>query len=174
MHDKSRILHVLCIALFMYLPFTLSCEDDRHLGWERQRTIIGPIALNNHVVYVDNARDLAIIVDLEGETPTTRKFPIGRNAIFAKPLPNGTKIAIITRGEEALKVGQVDQKPALWILDTQSSNAEEGTQSYKIDSRFDQITISEEQIHRTTTTTYFQTNKNNNVLFLDNDDPSFL
>jgi hypothetical protein len=118
-----------------------ACYDqDRHIGWERERLIIGPIALKDKVAYVDSARDRVFVVDVGEATPRVYTYRIGRRAIFATPTPDRTKLAVVTRGEEAVVEGQVDEDPTLWMVDLSAPDTE--PIGYPIGSPFDRLAVS--------------------------------
>lgn len=118
-----------------------ACLDDRPIAWERDRAVLGPVPLKDRVVYVDNARDRTIAVDVSRpDAPQVHTYPIGRQAIFVTPTPDREHVAIITRGEEALVEGQIDQDPQLWLVDVSSANST--PVSYALGSPFDRLTIS--------------------------------
>ncbi|MBW2278007.1 MAG: hypothetical protein JRF63_10970, partial [Deltaproteobacteria bacterium] len=114
-------------------------SDDRHIAWERERAIIGPIAMEDRVAYVDSARDRVIIIDTSESKPQVNSYAIGRKAIFATPTPDRMHLAVITRGEEAMVEGQVDEEPHLWLVD--ASAAGTVPVSYPIGSPFDRLAV---------------------------------
>ena len=66
---------------------------------------------------MDTARDRVLAIETADGRPEFRSYKIGRNAIFATPTPDRDHLAVITRGEEALVKGQVDEDPktmAFW------------------------------------------------------------
>jgi hypothetical protein len=133
-----RTLHLLLLS---GAAATLAgCLDDRHIGWERERTVIGPVPLKDKVAYVDTGRDRVVVLDTAGAVPRVDGIPIGRRAIYATPTPDRQKLAVITRGEEAVARGQVDQDPGLWIVDV--ANPDTAPTEYAIGSPFDRLAIS--------------------------------
>jgi hypothetical protein len=114
-------------------------EQGRHVGWDRPRAVIGPIPLKDRVAYVDSARDRVIAIDVSDSSPQIRTFQVGRRAAFATPTPDRERLAIITRGEEALVKGQVDEAPTLWLVDV--STPASTPVSYPIGSPFDRLAI---------------------------------
>jgi len=124
--------------------------DDRHIAWEREREIIGPIALEDRVAYVDSARDRVIVIDTTETKPQVNTYAIGRKPIFATPTPDRLHLAVITRGEEAIVEGQVDEEPHLWLVD--ASAGDTTPVSYPIGSPFDRLAIAADS---TTAVAYF-------------------
>ncbi len=116
-------------------------EDDRHIAWERQREIIGPIALEDRVAYVDSARDRVIVVDTTEAKPQINTYAIGRKPIFATVTPDHLHLAVITRGEEAVLEGQIDEEPQLWMVDV--STGDTVPIPYPIGSPFDRLAIAD-------------------------------
>ncbi len=114
-------------------------EEERHIGYERDRLVVGPVELKDGVAYVDGARDRVILVDVSEDVPRFHTIGIGRRAIFATPTPDKQHLVVITRGEEAVVEGQVDEEPLLWLIDTTTPDAE--PVSYAIGSPFDRIAI---------------------------------
>jgi hypothetical protein len=132
-----RTIHLTCI---LALATTACWTDDRPLVWERQRTIIGPIPMKAQIAYVDSALDRVTLVDVEHDAPTITKRDIGRNAIYAVPSPDRHALFVITRGEEAIHAGQIDQAPKFWMLDT--LHADVPAVAYEIGSPFDRVAVS--------------------------------
>jgi hypothetical protein len=129
------ILSLLVPALFA----ACFLEDERHIGYERDRIVIGPVELKDGVAYVDGARDRVIIVDVTGARPRFHTVGIGRRAIFATPTPDKQHLVVITRGEEAVVEGQVDEEPLLWLIDTTAHDAD--PLAFEIGSPFDRIAM---------------------------------
>lgn len=116
-----------------------SWEDDRPIAWERDRAVLGPIPLKTQVAYVDSALDRVTLVDLAGDAPALGARRIGRRAIHAVPSTDRHFLFVITRGEEAIKHGQIDEPPQFWVVDTQ--NADVRSTAYAIGSPFDRIAV---------------------------------
>ena len=119
----------------------LGACDDRDVAWDRDRSVIGPIALKTEVAYIDNARDRVIIIDT-ADKPRIWTYAIGRDAVFATVTPDKRHLAVITRGEEAVLKGQVDQDPQLWLVDV--SKPDSVPVSYPVGSPFDRLSIAED------------------------------
>ena len=115
-------------------------DDSRPIQWERDRTVLGPIPLKTQVAYVDSALDRVTLVDLSGATPKITAKRVGRNAIVAMPSPDRHTLFVITRGEEAIKQGEIDQPPLLWVVDTTDPKVK--PVSYAIGSPFDRLALS--------------------------------
>ena len=60
-------------------------DDERPIGWERDRTVLGPIPLKTQVAYVDSALDRVTLLDLEPDVPVLSTRDIGRRAMVATP-----------------------------------------------------------------------------------------
>lgn len=129
------------------------CDSSRHIGWERQRQVVGPVPLKDSVAYIDSARDRAVIVDVtavQGDASDPANMAsaftvaIGRRAVFATATPDRQRLAVITRGEEALRVGQIDQEPHLWLIDVQNpgDSGDRQAVAYPVGSPFDRLAIS--------------------------------
>lgn len=131
---------LLIISLFTLAACPLESED-RAPAWDRQRAVIGPIELKDRVAYVDTARDRAVIVDASAPRPAVRTARVGRNAVFAAPTPDRGMLAVLTRGEEAVLDGQIDQEPRLYLVDPTSTAA---PLEYEIGSPFDRLAIAED------------------------------
>ena len=116
-----------------------SWEDDRPIVWERDRAVLGPIPLKTQVAYVDSALDKITLVDLAGDTPRLGARHIGRRAIHAVPSNDRHFLFVITRGEEAIKHGQIDEAPQFWVVDTQNDGV--ASTAYAIGSPFDRIAV---------------------------------
>lgn len=138
-------MRILPLGLLTTLLATLAApactwDDDRPLAWERSRTVLGPISLKSQIAYIDSALDRVTLLDLAEDTPRITTAKIGRRAIHATPSHDRHRLFVITRGEEAVHHGQIDQDPMLWALDTDSPDA--APISYAIGSPFDRIAIS--------------------------------
>ena len=126
-----------CIYLLLLLA---ACwEDERPIMWERQRAVLGPIPMKSQIAYVDSALDRVTLLDLGRETPEISTSKIGRRAVVAVPSPDRHLLFVITRGEEAIVEGQIDQPPKFWVIDT--VNREVETLAYEIGSPFDRIAV---------------------------------
>src|SRR5689334_7496652 len=101
------------MRILLPLLVLASCrwEDDRPIVWERDRDVLGPIPLKTQVAYIDSALDRVTLVDLGGDTPKLTGKHIGRRAIHAAPSNDRHFLFVITRGEEAIKHGQIDEAP---------------------------------------------------------------
>ena len=129
------IKHLLLLAVVVD-----GCEDDRSLVWDRDRHVLGPISLKAQIAYVDSALDRVTFLDLTNDAPVISRTAIGRNAIYAMPSPDHHRLFVITRGEEAIHEGDIDQPPMLWSID--SNHPDAVPQAYAIGSPFDRIAIS--------------------------------
>ncbi|RMH44332.1 MAG: hypothetical protein D6689_02565 [Deltaproteobacteria bacterium] len=114
-------------------------DEPRPVGYDRHREVLGPVAMKDRVAYVDTARDRVIFVDSAGGDPVVRTVGIGRSAVFVTPTPDRSRLVVITRGEEAVVEGQVDEEPALWVVDPDGGEA---PVAYPIGSPFNRIAIS--------------------------------
>jgi len=114
-------------------------SDDRPVAWDRPRTVLGPIALKTHIAYIDSALDRVVLVDLSGDRPTVAHTAIGRRAMYAVASEDRHRLFVITRGEQAVRAGEIDQPPMFWVVDAQRPGV---AQSYPIGSPFDRIAVS--------------------------------
>ncbi len=115
-------------------------NDDRPIAWDRSRKVIGPVAMKSKVAYVDSALDRVTLVDLAPDTPGISAVSIGREAFAAIPSHDRHRLFVITRGEEAIRHGQIDQEPMLWSIDTETPGAP--PVAYVLGSPFDRLAIS--------------------------------
>ncbi|MBA3539614.1 MAG: hypothetical protein H0T79_08280 [Deltaproteobacteria bacterium] len=115
-------------------------EDTRPIAWDRPRTVLGPIPLKTQVAYVDSALDRVTLIDLAEDTPTIRHASVGRRAAYAIPSPDRHKLFVITRGEEAIHEGEIDQPPLFWVVD--ADHPESAPLAYPIGSPFDRVSVS--------------------------------
>jgi hypothetical protein len=125
-------------------------DDGRARVWDRDRTVLGPIPLKTQIAYVDSALDRVTFLDLLNDTPVISRMSVGRNAIYAQPSQDRHRLFVITRGEEAVHTGEIDQPPMLWAIDAQHMDAT--PQGYTIGSPFDRISVSPDN---TTAIAYF-------------------
>lgn len=114
-------------------------SDERPVPWTRARTVLGPIALKAHVAYIDSALDRVVLVDVTGDRPAIAHTAIGRNAMYAVPSADRHRLFVITRGEQAIQRGQIDEPPRFWVVDGQHPGA---ATAYPIGSPFDRIAVS--------------------------------
>jgi len=121
------------------LAALVGCEDDRPVMWDRPREILGPIPLKTQVAYVDSALDRVTLLELAGDRPQIIHHPIGRRALEAVPSPDRHRLFVITRGEEAIHEGEIDQAPLFWVLDT--DNPKVAPVAYAIGSPFDRVAV---------------------------------
>jgi hypothetical protein len=128
-------------ALVLVVTAASGCwEDDRPIAWDRQRTVLGPIPMKSQIAYVDSALDRVTLLDLGRATPQISVTKIGRRAVVAVPSPDRHLLFVITRGEEAIHEGEIDQPPMFWVVDTvDKSNP---PLAYEIGSPFDRIAVS--------------------------------
>jgi hypothetical protein len=128
------------IALAAAAAAIAGCWDDtRPIAWDRDRTVLGPIPLKTEVAYVDSALDRVTLLDLSADRPAIRAVPIGRRALYAVPGPDQRTLFVITRGEEAIHRGEIDQPPQLWLVSSEPGVA---PISYAIASPYDRLAIS--------------------------------
>lgn len=117
-----------------------SCwSDERPLQWDRPRTVLGPIPLKAQVAYVDSALDRVVLIDVTADAPVISHTAIGRRALFAVPSAGRHQLFVITRGEQAIHSGEIDEPPRLWVVDTQRPGA---AIAYEIGSPFDRVAVS--------------------------------
>ncbi|HLL22369.1 MAG TPA: hypothetical protein VK427_09570 [Kofleriaceae bacterium] len=128
------------LVLFVVVLDGCGWEDDRPIVWERERAVLGPIPMKSQVAYVDSALDKVTLVDLGGDQPKVSGRRVGRRPIHALPSNDRHFLFVITRGEEAIREGQIDEAPRFWVVDTQ--NARVPPTAYAIGSPFDRIAVS--------------------------------
>jgi len=120
-------------------------EDTRPIQWTRDRTVLGPIPLKSQVAYVDSALDRVTLVDMANDTPAIATVPIGRNAVTATPSPDRHDLFVVTRGEEAVHEGEIDQAPMFWVVDANNAGRSSAPIAYPIGSPFDRIAVSPDE-----------------------------
>jgi hypothetical protein len=128
-------------ALVMIL--VAGCAAEQPIELDRPRTLVGPIPLKHQVAWADSALDRVVAVDVAGDgAPVAQAWPIGRRPVYAVPTPSGERLLVVTRGEEAIARGQVDEDPILWNVNL----AAPGTtpEAYAVGSPFDRIAVSED------------------------------
>jgi hypothetical protein len=128
------------IATLLLAATACAWEDDPPIMWDRPRTVLGPIQLKSHVAYIDSALDRVTMLDLSEDAPVITTARIGRNAIHAMPSNDRHRLFVITRGEEAIHHGEIDQEPLFWSLDAESAGAD--PVAYAIGSPFDRVAVS--------------------------------
>src|SRR5437764_265396 len=126
-----------------YIPILLlaaACTAERDPAFDRPRIVDGPVPLKDKVAYVDGALDRVVLVDASVTAPKIAAVGVGRQPIWSVPTPDRSRLLVITRGEEALERGQVDETPKLWNVDVE--HPETAPVAYEIGSPFDRIAIS--------------------------------
>ncbi len=127
-------------SIIMLVAAAAGCwSDDRPIAWERERTVLGPIPLKSQIAYVDSALDRVTLLDLEPEAPRLTLKGIGRRAILAVPSPDRHLLFVVTRGEEAISKGQIDEPPKLWVIDAVDPRV--APIGYEIGSPFDRLAV---------------------------------
>jgi hypothetical protein len=124
------------------LILVTACGDGRPEGWNRARQVLGPVPLKDAVAYVDDARDEVVLVDMSEPAPRVATVSIGRRPIYAMPTPDGLRLAVVTRGMEALKEGEVDEAPGLYLVTVGAR--ETAPVRYELESPFDRLAIAED------------------------------
>jgi hypothetical protein len=114
-------------------------SDDRPIRYDRPRTVLGPIALKAHVAYIDSALDRVVLIDVTDSRPAITHTAIGRRAMYAVPSADRHRLFVITRGEQAIHPGEIDEPPRFWVVDSQHPGTAE---AYPIGSPFDRIAVS--------------------------------
>jgi hypothetical protein len=115
-----------------------ACDGGRSPRWDASRSIIGPIPLKDRVAYVDGARDRVVIIEAGG-APRVHHLRVGRHPIFAAPTPDQQHLAVITRGQEAVYEGEIDEEPGLYLVD--GANPGIAPVRYEIGSPFDRLAV---------------------------------
>ncbi len=140
MSHPSPLLSRCLAASALAVSVLTACAADRPPALDRERTLLGPIPLKRQLAWVDSALDRVVAIDAGDATPTVNAWQIGRRPVFAAPTPAGDRLLVVTRGEEALARGQVDEDPILWNVDVTEANSE--PQAYDVSSPFDRIAVS--------------------------------
>jgi hypothetical protein len=130
---------LLALAALAALPACWLGEDDRPVVWDRERHVLGPIPMKAQIAYVDSALDRVTLLDLTEGQPAITTKKIGRRAVVAVPSPDRHVLFVITRGEEAIHEGQIDQSPMFWAIDT--TNHDAPPIAYEIGSPFDRVAV---------------------------------
>jgi hypothetical protein len=123
---------------FLLLLAIPACVPERDPAFDRPRVVAGPVPLKDEVAYVDGALDRVVLVEATADAPRITTVPIGRRPIWATPTPDRERLLVITRGEEALARGQVDEEPTLWVVDPDQPDAPLG---FEVGSPFDRLAI---------------------------------
>ncbi|HET7504017.1 MAG TPA: hypothetical protein VFK02_23515 [Kofleriaceae bacterium] len=134
-----RIQDFACAAVAI-AALTACWSDDRPIQWTRPRSVLGPLPLKTQVAYVDSALDRVVLIDVAGDAPVISHTQVGRRALIAVPSADRHELYVITRGEQAIHAGEIDQAPQLWVVDAQHPGAP--AVGYPIGSPFDRIAVS--------------------------------
>jgi len=127
------------IVLVLILAALTGCPAERPPAFDRDRLLLGPIPLKDRLAWVDSALDRVVALDFTADRPAVLTRDIGRSAVYAAPTPDRARVLVITRGEEALERGQVDEPPQLWDIDLEGGNP---PRAYQVGSPFDRIAVS--------------------------------
>ena len=119
----------------------VGCAADRPPALDRERILLGPIPLKRQLAWIDSALDRVVAIDAgDDRDPRVNAWAIGRHPVFAAPTPSGDRVLVVTRGEEALARGQVDEDPKLWSVDVTAPGSK--PTAYQVSSPFDRIAVS--------------------------------
>jgi hypothetical protein len=119
----------------------VACAADRPPAIDRERVLIGPVPLKRQLAWIDSALDRVVAIDARDDgDPEVHAWKIGRRPVFAAPTPSGDRVLVVTRGEEALARGQVDEDPILWSVDVSTPGSD--PVAYPVSSPFDRIAVS--------------------------------
>jgi hypothetical protein len=118
-----------------------ACAAERPPAIDRERILLGPVPLKRQLAWIDSALDRVVAIDA-GDTgrPSVNAWRIGRRPVFAAPTPGGDRVLVVTRGEEALARGQIDEDPMLWSVDVTDPHSI--PIAYQVSSPFDRIAVS--------------------------------
>ena len=115
---------------------------ERPGEWDRPRAILGPIPLKDKVAYVDTAFDRVVVIDTRPDgapgVPTITTHAIGRRPLFAAPTPDRGRLAVVTRGQEAIHEGDIEQEPGLYVIDLDGNGP---PLRYELGSPFDRLAV---------------------------------
>jgi hypothetical protein len=130
-----RTLHLLSVLALA------ACAAERPPAIDRERILLGPVPLKRQLAWVDSALDRVVAIDAgEGGRPSVAAWRIGRRPVFTVPTPSGDRVLVVTRGEEALARGQIDEEPKLWSVDVTDPASQ--PIAYEVSSPFDRIAVS--------------------------------
>ena len=123
------------------LILVAACTADRAPELDRPRELVGPIPLKHQIAWADSALDRVVAVDVaDPAAPRVERWRIGRRPVYAAATPDGQRLLVVTRGEEALERGQVDEDPVLWDVDLAAPDRDPA--AFAIGSPFDRIAVS--------------------------------
>ena len=128
------------VAMASLLAMSGACGDERDRQWDESRYVEGPIYLKNRLLYLDSARDTAVVVDLTRAEPALRMFDTCREPFSASPLKGREQILIMCRGQRAVYKGEVDQEPSIQLLNFESEDIE--SKIFVTGSPFDRAAVS--------------------------------
>ena len=118
-----------------------ACAAERPPALDRERILLGPVPLKRSLAWIDSALDRVVAIDAgDDNDPRVHAWRIGRKPVFAQPTPDGEKVLVVTRGEEAIERGQVDEDPMLWTVDVSQPGS--SPTGYLVGSPFDRIAVS--------------------------------
>jgi hypothetical protein len=137
---RTTSLATTLVAAALGLAVSACWSDDRPIQWDRARTVLGPIPLKTQVAYVDSALDRVVLIDVLADAPVISHTAIGRRALYAVPSVSRHQLFVITRGEQAIHQGEIDEPPKFWVVDAQ--HPEVAAVAYLIGSPFDRVAVS--------------------------------
>jgi hypothetical protein len=126
----------------LIITLLAACAADRPVAFERERVLLGPLPLKRQLAWIDSALDRVVAIDAGRDVPRVDSWKIGRRPVFAAPTPGGDRVLVVTRGEDALARGQVDEDPVLWNVDVTVPGSE--PLAYQVGSPFDRIAVSQD------------------------------
>lgn len=134
-------MRISCSLLPLLLGLAAGCAAERPPAFDRDRVLLGPVPLKRDLAWIDSALDRVVAIEAPDDgAPAVHTWPIGRHPVFAAPTPSGDHVLVVTRGEEALARGQVDEEPMLWSVDVTEPGA--APIGYRVSSPFDRIAVS--------------------------------
>jgi len=129
------------LSVTVPIALTAACVADRPPALDRDRVLLGPVPLKRQLAWIDSALDRVVAIDAGDQgDPKIHTWRIGRRPVFAAPTPSGDHVLVVTRGEEALARGQVDEDPKLWSVDVSVPGSK--PVAYEVSSPFDRIAVS--------------------------------
>ncbi|MEJ7599892.1 MAG: hypothetical protein WKG01_18445 [Kofleriaceae bacterium] len=127
----------------LLIPILLvSCIAERPVALDRERVLLGPLPLKRQLAWIDSALDRVVAIDAGQAMPRVDSWPVGRRPVFATPTPGGDRVLVVTRGEEAIERGQIDEEPMLWHVDVSAPGST--PVGYSVGSPFDRIAVSQD------------------------------
>lgn len=137
-------------AAALVLALGLASCGDREEIFQRQRDILGPVALAGHLAYVDAALEDLVTIEAVAQPGGRFDFnvvrqPLGRRPVLLAASADRSRVLVVTHGTSGGS-GFEEEEERLYVLDP-SGNEDAGGENakiYRLRSPFDALALSDD------------------------------